>query len=213
MNKALILFIKFPRPNEVKTRLAAQIGNDLAISFYRFCVDRITKEMKKVSADCFVFVSKEDDIPAARDWLGRDMLYRSQRGTSLGEKIQNAFKEIQKDYSKVILLGSDIPDLSSQILNKGFENLEENDVTIGPCPDGGYYLVGLKKPSPQIFDDINWSTDQVFEQTLHKMRTLGLTYSQLPLLSDVDTRDDLINWSERNQNLNSFLNIRGKVVR
>ncbi|MCR9204086.1 MAG: DUF2064 domain-containing protein, partial [Halobacteriovoraceae bacterium] len=109
MSQALILFIKFPKSNKVKTRLAAQIGNELAIEFYKFCVDRITKEMREVSADSFVFVSEEEDIPATREWLGEDFNYKAQRGNPLGERIQNAFGEVQKDYSKVLLLGSDIP--------------------------------------------------------------------------------------------------------
>ncbi|MCR9204385.1 MAG: DUF2064 domain-containing protein, partial [Halobacteriovoraceae bacterium] len=91
--------------------------------------------------------------------------------------------------------------------------LEKNDVVLGPCPDGGYYLVGLKKSSPQIFEDISWSTNQVLEQTLERIDTQGLTCSQLHLLSDIDTLDDLKLWSERNQNFKSFLTIRGSVVR
>jgi glycosyltransferase A (GT-A) superfamily protein (DUF2064 family) len=87
-----------------------------------------------------------------------------------------------------------VPDLSAEIIKKAFYSLNESDVVIGPCYDGGYYLIGMKKLHEELFHDISWGTEQVFQQTLLAVKENGLTVQQLPLLIDIDTEEDLRRW-------------------
>ena len=104
----------------------------------------------------------------------------------------SAFKNIfDEHYENIIIIGSDCFELTSEIISLSFSLLEKNDVVIGPAKDGGYYLLGMKKMYPTIFENIPWSTSEVFNQTIQKIQLLNLNYELLPVLSDVDTVHDL----------------------
>ena len=89
-----------------------------------------------------------------------------------------------------MLVGSDIPGLTASLLKSAFQELNEKDLVLGPAKDGGYYLVGMKTPCKELFENIHWSTGEVLEQTLRKADRMGLSYALLPTLSDVDNEDD-----------------------
>ena len=109
--------------------------------------------------------------------------------------MKNAFEKVFSAGSqKVIIVGTDIPDLSKEVIIKAFELLDSNDVVIGPAKDGGYYLLGMKKMHTKLFDKIEYSTSSVLSETLLKIKELNLTYHLLPELRDIDTEEDLLNW-------------------
>lgn len=141
----------------------------------------------------FVFYSEfiaENDI-----WNNKIFTKKLQKGNDIGEKMHNAIQETsQSGFSKIVLIGTDIPDLSTEIIIQAFSQLEQNDVVIGPAKDGGYYLIGMKKTHSAIFLDTKWSHEQVFRDTIRKIEQLSLSYSILPELQDIDYESDWLEW-------------------
>ena len=127
-----------------------------------------------------------------QSWLGDAHRYYKQEGEDIGDKMHHAFENaIERGSDACLLIGSDCPELSTEILTKAFNALKDKDLVLGPAMDGGYYLMGLKKPCPELFSDISWSTDEVLRETLTKADQLGMSVYQLPTLSDIDTAGHL----------------------
>jgi rSAM/selenodomain-associated transferase 1 len=129
-----------------------------------------------------------------KNWLGDQYLYMPQTGENLGERMKNGFAEaISMNFKRVVLIGSDIPDLPLGFIEEAFASLREKDAVIGPSLDGGYYLIGFKNEtfSPRVFEGIHWSTESVFEKTLRLLEQEGLTVHTLQPLRDIDTVEDL----------------------
>ncbi|MEE9374043.1 MAG: TIGR04282 family arsenosugar biosynthesis glycosyltransferase [Saprospiraceae bacterium] len=102
----------------------------------------------------------------------------------------NAFNELLKDHTKVVIIGSDCPKISPPIILSAYDALETSDVVIGPTFDGGYYLLGMKSPQPFLFENIVWSSESVYEKTISNMDKKGLNYAVIKKLSDVDFKKD-----------------------
>ncbi len=100
------------------------------------------------------------------------------------------------EHGKVVIVASDVPDLSARIMTDAINSLDNSDVVIGPCYDGGYYLIGMKELHEELFHGISWGTERVYQQTLDAAKENGLTVNQLPILIDIDTEADLRRWSE-----------------
>ena len=98
--------------------------------------------------------------------------------------------------SRVVLVGSDVPELIPEILCKALDSLKTGGLVLGPAKDGGYCLVGLSRPAPELFSGINWGTGDVLPQTLAKARELGLAYELVDELGDVDLPEDLPRWEK-----------------
>ncbi|AQT69240.1 transferase 1, rSAM/selenodomain-associated [Anaerohalosphaera lusitana] len=196
------IFVKYPEPGKVKTRLGNQIGHDQAAELYgNFVLDMIDVYRQ---ADCHlrIFVDPSSDRELYREWLGDDLTYAAQTGKGLGERMLNAFEEMfAEGFSKAILTGSDIPDLTVQTINDAFTALSENDVVLGPSSDGGYYLIGFREASfvKEVFKGISWSTDSVLDETLSKFTEHALSEHILDLWHDIDTKEDLIELISRNK--------------
>ncbi len=188
----VIVFVKNPVPGKVKTRLAKTIGNKQALEIYLELLSITRQEVLKVQADKEVWYAWKvinDDI-----W-DEDIFYKKvQVQGDLGEKMKHAFHTSFLDgYKKVVLIGSDCPTLTRQILEEAYEKLENHDVVFGPSKDGGYYLIGMRSFHPQVLEDINWSTEQVMAQTEKQAQEIGLTLAKLKPLNDIDTEED---WKE-----------------
>ena len=201
---ALIVFFKPPISGEVKTRLAGKIGNDAAARIYRAMLHDLADEISDVSYDVFPMCSthrKTGDIP----WSG----WALQAQGDLGDRMSAAFVEIfAKGYQDGLLIGSDIPEISSGILRKCFLGIRDRGMAIGPATDGGYYGIGLSDSCyhPGLFSDIKWSTDRVYNKTLSIAKKHQIDPFVGPLLKDVDTYEDLAALieklsSHRNRNL------------
>ena len=114
-----------------------------------------------------------------------------QASGGLGERMEQAFRQaFEAGAKKVVIIGSDCPELTGEMLQRAFDQLDEADYVLGPAPDGGYYLLGMKELESSVFHDIEWSTETVRAQTLEKIQAAGKSYALLPVLSDVDTEED-----------------------
>ena len=187
MKKALIIFVKNLRYGQVKTRLAAKLGHVEALAAYKILLQHTLEISRTIDADKFIFYheSIEQD-----EWPG--IVERQvQQGDDLGKRMQNAFDYLfSKNYEKVVIIGSDCLELTSSIIDQGFSELNTTDVVIGPARDGGYYLLALKENCSSLFQNIEWSTSRVLEQTIDACHENNLNYSMLELLSDIDEAED-----------------------
>ena len=189
----IIIFIKNPVLGKVKTRLAATVGDQKALEIYQRLLDVTRKTVTKVNAKYHLFYS--DVIDMDDNWDIQDFDKYLQQGNDLGERMSSAFRNIfsQNDASalqKVVIIGSDCPALTPDILEMAFTILGDSDVVVGPTFDGGYYLLGIKEYNPALFENISWSTDAVYQETNDKSRELQLNIADLPTLSDIDNEAD-----------------------
>jgi uncharacterized protein len=188
----LLVFVKIPVTGKVKTRLAKSIGNEKALKVYKYLVDYTYSVVRDVEADVEIWFSD-----SKTDFKGpglMDMVKKVQTGGNLGERMSNAFREgFTSGYHKVVIIGSDCPEILPDHIEGAFKFLDKTDVVIGPSFDGGYYLLGMKKWNPNLFLNIDWSTDQVFRQTRRVIEKEGLNFSKLERLNDIDTVEDLNN--------------------
>jgi rSAM/selenodomain-associated transferase 1 len=190
----LLFFIKNPEKGKVKTRLASAIGDKMAVKLYkRFLLEMLFT----LNGGTFLFYLcyyPENSLSNLTRWFGDHYLYMPQEGENLGERMKNGFVEaISMNFKRVVLIGSDIPDLPLEFIEEAFTSLREKDVVIGPSLDGGYYLIGFKDQtfSPRVFDGIHWGTESVFEETMKIFKQEGLTVHTLQPLRDIDTVEDL----------------------
>ncbi len=188
---ALIIFARKPEEGKVKTRLAKTIGNEKTLQIYIKLLQHTRSVAKQIPCDSFVFLTEPTD-----DNFWEGFFCEQQQGDTLGDKMKYAFEMLfTKGYEQCIIIGSDCPGLEKEIVEEAFLSFLENDVTIGPAKDGGYYLLGMKKLINPLFQDKDWSTESVFTQTMEDVETLQLTYKLLPVLNDVDEEKDVpINW-------------------
>lgn len=189
MDKAVIVFQKFPEPGKVKTRLAKSIGNEKATNLYRFLIDHTHQQLIALDAAVFVFHKgpiQKSDYPAIH------YSFHPQEGEDLGAKMAHAFQTVfQKGFKKAVIIGTDCYELQTQHLEKAFSELGHRDLVLGPARDGGYYLMGLKTNVPQLFQEMAWSTNTVLEVTIKKAEGSGLKTTLLETLTDVDRYEDL----------------------
>lgn len=197
---SIIIFLRYPEIGEVKTRLAKTTSSEFAVKFYKICAEYLIKIIKQYSnINKFVFYSNKLDREKIIKWLGGKLFYAYQEGDDLGIRMKNAFEKVFSIGSKkVIIIGTDIPDITKELINNTFSLLEINDVVIGPSDDGGYYLLGLKQMYNELFEGIEYSTSSVLLETLIRIKNLNLKYHLLPILPDIDTEEDLINWINNN---------------
>lgn len=185
----LIIFVKNPIYGKVKTRLAATIGKDKALEIYKQLIAHTCSVTKELSCDKIVYYS--DHLQKEDEWSNA-YFKAQQQGVDLGERMMNAFSNVfQQGYSKAVIIGTDCPAIDAEIINNAFEQLDLNDVVIGPATDGGYYLLGSKELHPQLFQNISWSTENVLQQTIAVCERNGLVHNQLQALSDIDEEKDL----------------------
>ncbi|WP_298339573.1 TIGR04282 family arsenosugar biosynthesis glycosyltransferase [uncultured Algibacter sp.] len=189
MNKALVIvFVKNIKLGKVKTRLAKTIGNQGAFEVYSELVKVTEKATKNLTADKRIYFS---DAVVDSKWSSD--FKAVQEGIDLGERMKNAFKKGFEDgYNRIVLIGSDLPDITANHINKGLEALKENNMVFGPAEDGGYYLIGLSKMNNLAFENKPWSQTHLLEETLQELNEKHITFTTLETLNDIDTYEDLI---------------------
>lgn len=189
-DKALILFVRNPELGQVKTRLAAGIGAEKALAVYRHLLERTRTVAEAVDADRFVFYS--DMVDRKDGFLDQSFKKYVQCNGDLGARMEFAFSIPFKTggYKRVQIVGSDIPALSPEIIEAGFEALNGHDFSLGPAADGGYYLLGMTRWQRELFRDMAWSTDGVLAETRKRIEAEGRSIHMLPELQDIDTEAD-----------------------
>jgi rSAM/selenodomain-associated transferase 1 len=201
-NSCVLIFVKYPMVGQVKTRLAQQTGPEIAAEVYRNFVIDLLATLHNLNAPLRIFFEPADALQKFHQWLGTEYSYFPQSGGNLGEKIKNAFLHgFADNFSKLVLIGSDIPDLPPDFVNLSLGALDTHDAVIGPSSDGGYYLIGFSKEGflPQTFENIAWSTDSVFEDTISTLKRHKTKVYLLPQWHDVDTLEDLYSLLSRNK--------------
>lgn len=198
----ILVFIKAPSPGQVKTRLGKFIGNREAAQLYQYFVEDILTTIDALGVDSLIFFTPTDSLSMLQSWLGFHRTYIPQQGDSLGDRMAHAFRaSFDLGYQQVLIVGSDSPDLPNSYLLEGLEALQKGNAIVGPSEDGGYYTLGFTPITfcSEVFQDMPWSTSQVYPLTLEKLKHNALSIQILPTWSDIDTLDDL--WEFHNRHL------------
>ncbi len=200
----IIVFVKKPELGKVKTRIAKTLGNDEALRIYNYLLDYTLKVCKDTEMLCYIYFSEIVDDEAR--WHSKNFKHKKQMGLDLGIKMGFAFSELFESHSRAVIIGSDCPFITPQIIYKAFAALDSNPLCIGPAKDGGYYLLGMnfKKMGTKridsknavrtkiwrLFKDIEWSSDSVYDTTLDRAKEFNLSVKILPEFFDIDTQTD-----------------------
>ncbi len=190
---ALLVFLKRPTPGEVKTRLAPDLGAQAAADLYRVLAEETLRRTVPRPGDygrllCFAPANARREM---REWLPGET-WLAQKGGDLGDRMAHAFREaFRRGARRAVLIGSDAPSLTRELVLTAFAALGDNDLVLGPARDGGYYLVGLSRPCDVLFREVPWSTPEVLRVTLERAGALGLRAWLLERLRDIDTLDDV----------------------
>jgi rSAM/selenodomain-associated transferase 1 len=187
-DRLLLIFTRNPKLGKCKTRLAETIGDQAALDIYMILL-RHTVEITK-DLNCSKEVHYSEEVSENDLWDKGNYAKQLQEGNDLGERMYNAFKSgFQKGYKKIIIIGSDIYDLNSETIDEAFAEMENVDFVIGPAADGGYYLIGMKTLSNDIFLNKNWGTETVLEDTLNNLNHKKVKLLQIK--NDIDVYEDL----------------------
>lgn len=198
----LIVFTRFPEPGKTKTRLIPVLGAWGAARLQRQMTEHMMATAATLNGLSVEVRHQDGNAILMQDWLGSNFIYRPQGDGNLGRRMQRAFEAaFQDDAAAVVIVGSDIPGISVDILRQAFEALHDKDLVLGPAQDGGYYLIGISKSLPaktygRLFEGINWGSGSVFTQTLQIANDLGLHPTRLESLADVDRPADLPVWHQ-----------------
>lgn len=186
----LLIFTRNPELGKVKSRLAKDVGELTALNIYKDLLAHTKHIAQQTNADRFVFYTEkieENDL-----WPTSDFNKFVQSQGDLGQKMKSAFElGFQSSYENIIVIGSDILELNETIINTAFDLLENKDAVVGPAEDGGYYLLGLTKMIPDLFENKLWGTDSVFNSTTSDLDKLNQNYTLLEVLNDIDYVTDI----------------------
>lgn len=186
----LVIFVKAPHVGHVKTRLAANIGESAACAAYKKMVEHLMGNLRALDTVEIRF-SPDNAVEELREWLGERFEFQAQGNGDLGERLQRAFREsFAHGFSRVVIIGSDCPQLTCKDIVSAWNELACKDVVLGPAADGGYWLIGLRSNQAALFQNIPWSSEVVLETTLNRIRDAKLSYHFLRTLSDIDTEND-----------------------
>ena len=196
--ECLIIFSRYPEPGKTKTRMIPALGKEGAAKLQRQMTEHTLHQARKLLSYRPLTVEVHfagGDRQLMQEWLGSDVTFYQQETGDLGQRMKSAIRRaFAAGMAKVVIIGTDCPDVNPSILTEAFDALERQDLVLGPAEDGGYYLIGLNCPIPQLFNQIQWGTDQVLTQTKNIANKLGLDVYDLPLLADVDRPEDLPIW-------------------
>lgn len=187
MNPRVVLFTRYPDPGKAKTRLIPALGADGAAAVHRMLTERTVLAVRDAGLPLELRTTGAP-VAAFTDWLGVDAVVDQGEG-DLGERLARAGPPWP-----TLFIGADAPDLTSALLRNAADALTHAAATIGPAVDGGYWLLGLARDVPGMFDGIDWSTDAVFAQTVARLAAAGIEPVVLPELADCDRPEDLARW-------------------
>lgn len=186
-SNALLVVAKRPAPGHTKTRLSPPLSPEHAATLYECFLKDTLEIMRRVPGVQPAIAYLPHDQADYFAGLAPDFDLLPQQGSDLGSRLDNALNHyLELGYSRVAVMDSDGPTLPLHCLELAFERLEAADVVLGPCEDGGYYLIGLKKPAPRLLREVRMSTPRVTADTLALAQDLGLRVALLPTWYDVD---------------------------
>ncbi|MGI0105253.1 TIGR04282 family arsenosugar biosynthesis glycosyltransferase [Salinimicrobium sp. WS361] len=184
----LLIFTRNPEKGKVKKRLAQNIGDEAALKVYNYLLQHTVAITRPLPVEKWVYYSEA--LPENDIWEKDLFRKKLQQGQNLGQRMEQAFSEAFKaGFKKVVIIGSDLFDIEKEDLKMAFLTLEDHEYVVGPAQDGGYFLLGMKKPTPQLFRNKDWSTSRVLDQTLNDLEQEKLKL--LPVRNDIDTFEDM----------------------
>ena len=190
-SRSLVIFANAPEKGRVKSRIAADLGPDVALTAYKTLAEHTVAVASQVDwCRKTIAYAPNGSGDAMRDWFGDLFDYRAQGDGDLGRRMLAALERAFSDGAdRVILIGVDCPGVSEPIISDAFARLDQADAVIGPSFDGGYYLIGMKKPTKLLFTDIPFGTGDTLQKTLTAARRGGVRVSLLEWKRDVNTGD------------------------
>ncbi|MDZ8188364.1 MAG: TIGR04282 family arsenosugar biosynthesis glycosyltransferase [Nostoc sp. ChiSLP02] len=196
----MIIFTRYPEPGKTKTRLIPVLGSVGAANLQRQMTEYTIFEVEQLQKVIDLSVEVRfagGELELMQRWLGLDLVYQSQGEGDLGLRMaRSLLQAFQSGVQKAIIIGTDCPGVNAEILATAFEKLDSVDLVLGPALDGGYYLIGLQQPTPDLFANIEWGSDRVFQKTVEIAEKFNLSYLNLPPLADVDRPEDLPIWEQ-----------------
>ncbi|TFH64584.1 MAG: glycosyltransferase [Gemmatimonadales bacterium] len=203
-DRCLAVFVRHPEPGKVKTRLAAVYGASFAAELYGYFVDDLLEALAPGGYHLELFFTPAEREREVRERFDVRSGYSPQQGDGLGERMERAFHTcFAKGFSTAILIGSDLPDLTAEVIEQAFQALEQgHEAVVGPAFDGGYYLIGFRSAAfdPAVFHGMPWGENSVFERTVNRLRARGYRIHIARAWHDVDTEQDLANLQARHRN-------------
>jgi len=200
--QTIILFTRYPQAGKVKTRLIDRLGPQGAATLHDQLTNQVINNIQPVLQARQVQLRVAycgGSYKEMRSWLGSDILLQLQQGNDLGERMADTFARAwQQGVEQVLIIGSDCAAIDAFIIKQGLEYLRTHDLVLGPAVDGGYYLIGLRSSVQGIqqygllFQNIDWGTGQVLQQTFNQAKKAGLSLTLLPELHDIDRPEDLV---------------------
>jgi len=191
MTTLLGMFTKLWTPGAVKTRLAASLGAERAAAIHRLFVETLINRFGLMADNRVVAFTPRGAERAFEDIIGPQWQVAAQCEGDLGCRMRAFFDQSLAHFDRVVLIGSDSPDLPAEYVEEAFGALESRDVVLGPAKDGGYYLVGAARQSPPLFDGVDWSTDRVWVQSTERLHAAACRWQALPSWFDIDDHDGL----------------------
>ena len=191
MNRAVICFTRVPKPGVTKTRLLPVLTPDQCVGLHWAFLKDLAEIYRQLDAHLFIAYTPDPDWEQLKD-IFPPAGYLPQKGKDLGEKMYRIIRKVLSlGYESVVLTGADLPLMTKAHLESGFAILEKQDIAIGPTSDGGYYLIGMKKPCREVFRIEGYGGASVFESTVAAAEDAGLSVGLALPCSDVDTPEDL----------------------
>ena len=200
MDRAIIVFTRVPLPGKTKTRMMPALSGKECARLHTYFLQDICEACQPCREDVYVNYTPEDEQKTGilRDIFGRDAEYFPQQGDTLGQRMYHAIEKVlEKGYKSCILIGTDVPELRAEHMIRAFDLLVEHDIVFGKTKDGGYYLIGMKKPWKEAFGLEQYGVSTVFEETLCRLRSLGVSIGYTAELQDMDTPADLQGYRDR----------------
>ncbi|MBD3883161.1 TIGR04283 family arsenosugar biosynthesis glycosyltransferase [Phormidium tenue FACHB-886] len=201
----LILFTRYPQPGTTKTRLIPALGPEGAAALQRQMTEHTLKQVRQLMAQSLTAVEiwfagssadTESDRLQMQQWLGAGWDYCAQGTGDLGSRMAQAFEAaFAKGADRVVIIGTDCPQLDADRLSEALQQLQSHDLVLGEATDGGYYLIGLRRFVPELFVGIDWSTERVLQQSLAIAEQQKLAVGLLAPLTDIDRPEDLPIWA------------------
>jgi len=199
----LIVFTRYPEPGKTKTRLIPTLGAKGAAMLQQQMTEHTlskVRELQKSSSLSVEIRFTGGNLTLMQDWLGSDIIYQPQGEGDLGSRMARSLSAAFRDgIERVVIIGTDCPSLSTDLMAKAFHHLHSHDLVVGPAIDGGYYLIGLRYFVSGLFIGINWGTAEVLQQTVDIVKELDISVAYLPHLADVDRPEDLLVWEQIRQ--------------
>ena len=188
----MVIFAREPKKGKVKTRLASRLSQTECLRLYkRFLRDTVSLARNINCSRRIIAFDSDEQNPSFLKKIASDFGFYRQKGRYLGERMLDVFNALAATDMKIVIIGSDSPGLPGSYISRAFDELNKKDIVLGPAYDGGYYLIGLKKPCRAIFAGVKWGASSVFAQTLKKAKELKMKIAVLGSWYDIDTPQDL----------------------